>query len=181
VEDEELKKAIEEWDGLSRDGEILTKLVDRWVDKMILRLFKDEVGLMVMHRDGKKVLSDPLLYLLEGEKSGLKLRHDWVDGLDLKAEAKAALEEALKKDREKLKYRTKQIGFGGTVGKVPSAKGRGTYQMAVEITDKGPVAWTLAAPGQNEDPDSPHYSDQIGLFREWKYKRFPFTKDELLK
>jgi acyl-homoserine lactone acylase PvdQ len=51
--------------------------------------------------------------------------------------------------------------------------------MAVELTPKGPRAVTLSAPGQSESSESPHYKDQLGLFREWKYKPFVYRRDEM--
>ena len=43
-----------------------------------------------------------------------------------------------------LAWKEPVIDFGGDVGKARSMRGRGTYQMVVEMTPQGPRAMTLA-------------------------------------
>ena len=58
-------------------------------------------------------------------------------------------------------------------------RGRGTYQMVVEMTPQGPRAMTLTAPGQSERAESKHYKDQMGLFESWGYKPFVWNREEM--
>ncbi|HXX94026.1 MAG TPA: penicillin acylase family protein, partial [Planctomycetota bacterium] len=144
------------------------------------RLFGDLVDpLLLATREVQRVVVDPLLYVLQGESSLVKLKHDYAKGKDLRALVLDSLREAIKPGLEKLAWKEPSIDFKGAVGSVPSKRGRGTFQMVVEMSPQGPRAVTLAAPGQSEWPDSPHYQDQIPLFREWKYKPFVTRRDEM--
>ncbi|MHC4608377.1 MAG: penicillin acylase family protein, partial [Planctomycetota bacterium] len=178
VEDAELKKRLGAWDHMSRDGALEPALVKRWLAAIMKRVF-DEFGVMAALEEVQRYLMDPLLYLFEGDGSVVRPRHDWIGDADLEDLAKEALAEVLKRGTERIKYREPKINFRRGIGKIPSAKGRGTYQMAVELTKEGPIAWTLAAPGQCEDPESKHYKDQVELFGAWKYKKFVFKRDEM--
>jgi hypothetical protein len=122
-------------------------------------------------------LVDPLLYLLEGEKSVVKLNVDWLQGRDLQAISLKSFEEVLKPGWEKGGWESQTIKFGATT--VKSKKGRGTFQMTVEVGADGPKAWTVAAPGQSELFDSKYGHDQIGLFESWTYKAFSWYRDEM--
>jgi hypothetical protein len=51
--------------------------------------------------------------------------------------------------------------------------------MVVEMTPQGPVAKTLAAPGQNEHFTSPHYKDQLPLFEAWGLKPFVWNRGDM--
>ena len=58
-------------------------------------------------------------------------------------------------------------------------RGRGTYQMVVEMTPQGPQAMTLSPPGQSERTGSAHYKDQLGLFEKWEYKPFLWRREDM--
>lgn len=176
VQDPELRKELTEWDHLSREGEVGTELVSNWVQKMIPRVFGKDLGVIALDRRSHRYLVDPLLYLLEGESSVVRLRHEWGKGRDLQNDAAVILEAVLKGGREKLAYHEPTIDFRGKQRAIPSEDGRGTFQMAVELTKEGPIARTLAAPGQSEASDSPHFADQLDLFREWKGKSLELMK-----
>jgi acyl-homoserine lactone acylase PvdQ len=51
--------------------------------------------------------------------------------------------------------------------------------MVVELTPQGPRAMTLAAPGQSENPASPHYKDQLPLFEAWGLKPFVWNRGDM--
>ena len=80
---------------------------------------------------------------------------------------------------EALAWKEPSIDFGGQVGKAKSLRGRGTFQMVVEMTPDGPKAVTLAAPGQSERVDSAHYKDQVDLFTKWEYKPFVWRREDM--
>ena len=182
-DDPEVKKAVEvlaAWDHQEVPGSPAPEIVERWARATARRLFGDLVDpLLLQTRQIQRVVVDPMLYLLEGDASLVKLKYDYAKGKDLKAVALESLKEAIKPGLDKLAWKSPEIDFKGEVGSVPSKTGRGTFQMAVEMTPQGPRAVTLSAPGQSESPGSPHYRDQIGFFREWKYKPFVFRREEM--
>jgi penicillin amidase len=178
-----VKKAVEAlsaWDHMEVEGSPCPEIVERWVRAAARRMFGDLVDpLMLSTREVQRVVVDPLLYVLEGDASLVKLRHDYAKGKDLKALVLDSLREAIQPGFEKLAWKEPDVDFKGGVGSVPSKRGRGTFQMVVEMTPEGPRAVTLSAPGQSEWPESPHYKDQVQLFRQWKYKPFLYRRDEM--
>ena len=107
------------------------------------------------------------------------LQYDYTLKRDLKGLVRDALKDAMKAGAEPLAWREPLIDFGGEVGKAKSMRGRGTFQMVVEMTPQGPKAMTLSAPGQSERKDSPHYKDQLDLFTNWAYKPFVWRREEM--
>ncbi len=182
-DDEGVKKAVEAlstWDHMEVEGSPCPEIVERWARAAMRRMFGDLVDpLMLATQQVQRAVVDPLLYVLERDASLVKLKHDYAKGKDLKALVLDSLKEAIKPGLEKLAWKEPEIDFKGDVGSVPSKRGRGTFQMAVEMTPQGPRAVTLSAPGQSERPGSPNYKDQVTLFREWKYKPFLTARDEM--
>jgi len=171
---------LEKWDHMSVEGDPGTLLMDKWTRIMMARIFGTWVDPMLLaSKEVQRFLVDPLLYLLMGDKSLVALNYDYARGRDLKAIVRDALKEAMKGGVEALAWKEPSIDFGGQVGKAKSLRGRGTYQMVVEMTPDGPKAITLAAPGQSERVDSPHYKDQIDLFTRWEYKPFVWRREEM--
>jgi len=177
--DADLAKAVElleKYDLVKRDGRPEPALVEKWVQEMARRVFADEFGLAVGTRDIQRFIGDPLLYILEGNGA---LKYDFAAGVDLKAAAVASLREAMKGGLEKLAWKDETADFKSAGGKLKGSKGRGTFQMTVELGPDGPKATTLAPPGQSERADSPHHGDQAKLFEAWKYKGFVFRREEM--
>ncbi len=182
-EDPEVKRAVEilsKWDHMETEGAPGPALVERFVHAAARRLFADLVDpLLLASRDVQRYVVDPLLYTLEGGRRLASLQYDYGKGKDLKALVLDSLKEAMKGGEERLAWKEPSIDFKGQVGSVKSKRGRGTYQVAVEMTKGGPRAVTLSAPGQSERPDSKHYKDQIGLFEKWEYKPFVTGRGEM--
>jgi penicillin amidase len=171
---------LEAWDHQSVDGQPGPVLIERWMRIAMARVFGGIVDPMLLaSRDVQRFLSDPLLYVLLGSKSPVELHYDYAKGRDLKALVRDALRDAMKGDPDALAWKEPQIDFGPDVGKAKSMRGRGTYQMVVEMTPQGPRAMTLAAPGQSERAGSPHHKDQMGLFEAWGYKPFVWNREEM--
>lgn len=55
-----------------------------------------------------------------------------------------------------------------------------SYMQAVTFDDQGPVANAVLTYSQSTDPLSPHYADQTREFSEKKFRRFPFSKAEII-
>ncbi len=182
-DDADVKKGaeiLEKWDHMNLDGEAAPQLLDRWVRSMMARTFGNLVDpTLLLSRDVQRFLVDPLLYLLLGERSVVPLHYDYTRKRDLKGLARDALKDAMKAGAEPLAWKEPLIDFGGDVGKAKSMRGRGTFQMVVEMTPQGPQAVTLSAPGQSERKDSPHYKDQLDLFTKWGYKPFVWRREDM--
>lgn len=52
--------------------------------------------------------------------------------------------------------------------------------MAIELTDEGPRATSIAAYSQSKDPDSPHFADQTQLYSTEGFKPVRFTEEEIM-
>jgi penicillin amidase len=180
-DDPDVKRGVEileKWDHMEVDGSPGPALIDKWSRIMMAKLFVPLVDpMMLASRDVQRFLADPMLYLLEGDRSAVKLHYDFAKGRDLKALVRDALKETMK-GGELPGWKAPQIDFGD-LGKIPSTRGRGTFQMVVEMTPQGPVAKTLAAPGQNEHFTSPHYKDQLPLFESWGLKPFVWNRGDM--
>ena len=151
-----------------------------WTRAAMRRMFGKVVNpLMLASRDVQKYAIDPMLYVLEGDTSLVKLKFDYLAGRDRKKLIVDSLKEAMGKGEENLAWKAPTVNFRGEIGRVRSKKGRGTYQMAVEMTPDGPRAVTLAAPGQSERQGSSHFKDQVGLFEKWEYKPFVYKRSDM--
>jgi penicillin amidase len=179
AEDVDVKRAAEilaAWDRQEVEGSPAPVILERWVKGVMARLFGDYVDpLLLSSKEVQRYLVDPLLYAFEGRPQ----KGDYARGRDLAKIARDALKDAMKGGEASLAWKEPSVDFKGAIGKVPSKSGRGTYQMAVEMTPDGPRAFTLCAPGQSEDATSPHYRDQLELFRTWGYKPFLWDRREM--
>jgi penicillin amidase len=171
---------LEKWDHMNVDGEPGPLLLEKWTRIMMARTFGPLVDpTLLVSRDVQRFLVDPMLYLLMGDRSVVPLQYDYSRGRDLKGLVRDALKEAVKGGSEPLAWKEPLIDFGGEVGKAKSMRGRGTFQMVVEMTPQGPQVRTISAPGQSERTDSRHYKDQFELFTAWKYKPFLWNREEM--
>lgn len=168
-DDPDVKRGAEilaAWDRQEVDGSPAPVILERWTRGALVRMFGKVVDpLLLASKEVQRYAVDPLLYALEGRP----MHYDYASGRDLKGLVRDALKDAMKGE---LAWKEPTIDFKGEIGKVKSKSGRGTYQMAVEMTPKGPRAVTLCAPGQSERPDSGHFKDQLELFERWAYKPF---------
>ncbi len=167
--DEKTAALLKAYDRVKRDGAAEPAIVEKWVERMMLKIFADELGPLAGTKALRQYLASPLLYVLEG---GGRLKHDWL-GKDRVELSKKAMEEALKAAA----WKEGEVDFWGK--KIKSERGRGTFQMAVEMSKEGPRAVTLSAPGQSEDPASAHGGDQAELFKEWKYREFVVRREKM--
>jgi penicillin amidase len=178
-EDPDVKRGAEilaAWDRQEVEGAAAPVILERWIRGALVRMFGKVVDpLMLASRDIQRYVVDPFLYALEGRP----LRYDYAAGRDLQALVRDALKDAMKGGEASLAWKEPSVDFKGEIGKVKSKSGRGTYQMAVEMTPRGPRALTVCAPGQSERPASKHYRDQLELFSAWGYKPFVWDRAEM--
>lgn len=52
--------------------------------------------------------------------------------------------------------------------------------IAIELTEDGPSARSIAAYSQSKDPDSPFFADQTRLYSEEGFKTVRFTEEDIL-
>lgn len=181
-EDPDVKKGVailSGWDHMDTEGGLGPPLLEKWVRLAMARAFGPLVDpLLLSSREVQRFLVDPLLYLLQGDRTLVPLHYDYAKGRDLRALVRDALRDAVK-GGELAGWTEPAIDFGTRAGRVKSVRGRGTFQMVVEMTPEGPRAVTLAAPGQSERADSPHFKDQLDLFAKWEYKPFVWRREEM--
>lgn len=53
------------------------------------------------------------------------------------------------------------------------------YNLIVQFTDKGPVAQSVVLYGQSNNPNSPHFTDQMRLWSEGKLRAMHFTERDI--
>lgn len=168
------------WDHMERDGEPGPRIMEIWVRAASRRMFGKIVNpLMLANREVQRYVVDPLLYALEGDRCIVPLHYDYAAGRDLDALVVDALRETMRLGDKVLTWKEPEVDFRGEIGRVKSKRGRGTYQVAVEMTPEGPRAVTLAAPGQSGRPGSAHSRDQVELFEKWEVKPFVFKRSEM--
>ena len=51
--------------------------------------------------------------------------------------------------------------------------------MVVEFADDGPVADAILTYSQSDDPDSPHFNDQMPLYSSKTWRPLPFTREQI--
>ncbi|HYE99292.1 MAG TPA: penicillin acylase family protein [Planctomycetota bacterium] len=175
-DDPEIGRAAEilsAWDHQERDGEAAPALFERALRGLVQRMFSNYVDpFLLATKDVQRYVVDPLLYVLEGDRAPVKLKFDYLRGRDLPTMLRSSLKDAMRGGEAALAWKEPSINFKGAVGAVKSKNGRGTWHAVVEMGPDGPRAVSVCAPGQSEDPASPHYRDQLELFERWAYKPF---------
>jgi penicillin amidase len=182
-DDPEVKRAAQllgSWDHMKIEGTPGPEILERWLRAAERRVFGELADPLVqVCREVEGNLADTLLGALGPGKPGRPNRFDYLRGQDREKIILDSLREAVQPGVGDLGWKEPSVDFKGDVGAVKSERGRGTYQMAVEMAPEGPRASTLLAPGQSEQPDSPHHKDQMGLFGAWDYKPFVFRREDL--
>ena len=54
-----------------------------------------------------------------------------------------------------------------------------SFVATVEFTDDGPVADVILTYSQSDDPESPHFNDQISLYSSKTWRPLPFTREQI--
>jgi acyl-homoserine lactone acylase PvdQ len=116
------------------------------------------------------------------ERSGVILQGDYLHGRDKNDIAWAAFERAYDRlveeqgpDMNAWKYETRKLRVGDLLE--VDYRSCGAIWIATEFGDRV-RSRTMAVSGQSENPNSPHYDDQLDLFVNWELKEMPFYPDE---
>ncbi|HQM47478.1 MAG TPA: penicillin acylase family protein [Candidatus Hydrogenedentes bacterium] len=190
---------LENWPDKDVTGSPGALLFNRWMAEMIVELFAPDFGVMVsrdMGLDNLRLFATLAYRVLMPERRCFDLQGEYLHGRDPREVVYQAfvttydsLVEEQGPDINKWAYDRGVWTFGlaslepaGTQPQDDSLtvpqRNVGTYWMAVELGN--PIkAFDVVAPGQCGNPKSPHYVDQVPLFRDFKMKPMKFYRDEL--
>jgi penicillin amidase len=157
-----------------------------WWPALVERVFGDELP-----GYNGNVLGNLVARLLGAAPGSLPLSHPYLDGESAGAAVTAALVTAL--DQLAARYGADPNGWLQPVAHiaweplplvtaVPDTiwMNRGTYNQLVHL---GPgnqlTAHNVVAPGQSGDPASPHFDDQLPLYKDWLYKPMRLDRADL--
>jgi penicillin amidase/acyl-homoserine-lactone acylase len=69
-------------------------------------------------------------------------------------------------------------GYPDATGRVYATFGS-SFRMLVELGNGAPRAWSCAPFGNSDDPDSPHYADQMPLAASRRFRPVPFARPDV--
>ncbi|MCP4640569.1 MAG: penicillin acylase family protein [bacterium] len=169
---------IENWDGANLPGTSAVLLYDEWAMETLMELLSpDFEGLVERSLSTRNLQLFGLLAfrVLQPEKSGVRLKQDYLHGRDPGEITYRCFLRVLKKliaehgaDLEAWPYEPR-IRDMKNVGKIRDHNMAGTYWMAAELSNPMRVM-TMLPPGQCELPQSPHFKDQFELFYFYQLK-----------
>jgi acyl-homoserine lactone acylase PvdQ len=172
-------RQLQAWDRYLTDMSVPAAIFMAWLEQVKQLLFADQFGDLYPQLFGGTLQergASVLLRVFEGKKAALPLKYDYLHGRNMDAVIIKALSQGL--DQLTKKYGTKQmnrwferdqkINFEG-LGWIPWYS-RGTYIQVVECSSPEISGVNIVAPGQSEDPKSPHYGDQRELAGYWMFK-----------
>jgi len=172
-------RQLQAWDRYLTDMSVPAAIFTAWLEQVKHLLFADQFGDLYPQLFGGTLQergASVLLRVFEGKKAGLPLKYDYLHGRNMDAVIIKALSQGL--DQLTKKYGTKQmnrwferdqkVNFEG-LGWIPWYS-RGTYIQVVECSSPEISGVNIVAPGQSEDPKSPHYGDQRELAGYWMFK-----------
>jgi penicillin amidase len=182
------------WSMRALDGSVGKTIFDEWLnqirDGLFARYFGDLKTLAVPFEwPGfyNIIVNDSfILHVLEGSKSALPPSQDYFDG----RKKDDVLVELLQKALDRIgaqkgpqmnlwSFEQGEITFKGAAG-IPNVN-RGTYIFAIELSKPLQRCVSVLAPGESEDPNSPHFADQVDLAGFWRYKELPCSRDLIEK
>lgn len=173
------------WDFHAREGSVAKTLFDAWFqqlrDDLFLQTFGDfgDRGLF-----NKAMQPSFMLHVLLGRHSSVRVRYDYLAGRSADGVMLAALDtsvQSLAKARGPLmanwRYHVGTFNLAPLPG-IP-AYDRGTYIEIVECGKPEVTGVSILAPGQSEDPQSPHFGDQREMAGWWFFKRMLTRRSEI--
>jgi penicillin amidase len=184
---------LRNWDGLQLDenhdgvyDSPAVVLFNTWWRMLTARIFLDDLGSAI----NENVVAN-LTYRLLVPGAALPLHRNYLGAEPLRTAVTKSLVDAL--DRLQVRFgssapgawrqRTAEIVWTPLgAGRVPNTPwmNRGTYNQIVHL-GKGPAlfGFNVVPPGQNGNPFSPHFADQLDLYATWRYKPMHLNPSEL--
>jgi penicillin amidase len=178
---------IKNYSHVRGDGSPAEAIYDVFAETLLREVFADELDFLFSERldnDTVLVLTGLMLRAFEPETSYLKPSRDYLNGKS-RAEVLAqaliktldTLEEQQGKEVGKWRAQERWIDFG-EAGRIPWAR-RGTYMQVVELSKPKINGRNVLPPGESEDPESPHYKDQLEMYANWQYKPMRYLREDL--
>lgn len=175
----EMKQALQilsAWDCYEHEGSTAKALWDAWLDAVRNRVFADDLG-NFFSPDLFRLAIQPsyIYYALTGKRSPVPRQYDYFNGKKPEELLTIALADALTQLKRRYgegmsqwRYSAPRTNWGTAMAGVPYTD-RGSYIQIIEFGDPV-VGENVLPPGQSENPNSPHYSDQRDLASWWMYK-----------
>ncbi len=175
----EMKQALQvlsAWDCYEREGSTAKAIWDAWLDATRTRVFADDLG-NFFSPDLFRLAIQPsyIYYALKGRRVPVPRLYDYFNGKKPEELLTIALADALTQlkrqygeDMTRWRYRAPRMNWGNALAGVPYTD-RGSYIQIIQF-GKSAYGENVLPPGQSENPNSPHFSDQRDLASWWMYK-----------
>jgi acyl-homoserine lactone acylase PvdQ len=175
----EMRRAIqvlEAWDNYEREGSVGKLIWDAWLDATRNRVFGDDLGnFFDPNLFRLAVQPSYILYALQGNKAAVPRLYDYFNGKPKEEVLAIALADALTQLKQKhganmslWRYSASRMDWGNRLPGVPYTD-RGSYIQVIELSSPI-VGENVLPPGQSENHNSPHFSDQRDLASWWLFK-----------
>lgn len=177
---------LEAWDHHGKEGSVPKEIFDAWVDAFRKRTLAAALGPLLDNTLIRPLASRQpswIYYTLMGKNSNVPRLFDYMKGQSRDAVVLASMQEAietLKKSKgdnmSAWRFSAPRISFR-PLASVPYDD-RGSYIQIITLTSPWVYGINVLPPGQSENPNSPHFSDQRDLASWWMFKPmlFPFER-----
>lgn len=189
------------WNLYQWQGEVAGTILETWLGLAAVSALADDFGPLMpstmsleggsdgdqgQPKVGMISMLSVLVRALQGPDAALPLKYDYLAGKNRDEVIVAALRSAVQvldstRGKEMSKWgRTPQWIEFDPLPPIP-ATARGTYIQVVEAAKPDMNGMNILPPGQSEDPQSPHYSDQRELAGYWLFKPMIYRREALLR
>jgi len=168
-------RVLAAWDNYEREGSTGKVIWDAWLDAVRNRVFGDDLGNFFDPNLFRLAIQPSyILYALQGSKAVVPRLFDYFNGKPKEQVLAIALADALTQLKQRYganmshwRYSAPRMNWDRLPG-VPYTD-RGSYIQVIELSNPI-VGENVLPPGQSEDPNSPHFSDQRDLASWWLFK-----------
>lgn len=181
------------WDYHGEEGSVAQEIFNTWLQQVREDLFWKHFGGLpgFAGRSGKEVFNlamQPsfILHALQGSRASVPVRFDYLKGRTADQVMAQALNTACRTLTERYgpqpsrwRFHRGQLNLSPLPG-IPDTH-RGTYIQIVECARPNLSGVNVLAPGQSEDPDSPHFGDQREMAGWWMFKPMLTRRAEIEK
>lgn len=190
----EAMKYIQNYNHILGEGNPAETIYETWLNLLIQEVFADDLGFLFkdkkMDETTMLVLANLLLRVFEPETASVKPSRDYLNGEPRDVVLARALQKTLLMlelqkgaDVSKWGQKFRALDFGDA-GSIPARRGKyvsvsGTYMQVVELSKPVINGRNVLPPGQSENPNSPHYNDQLELYKNWQYKPMRYRREDL--
>jgi len=185
--DEKIRQAVRylrAWNNHNTDGCVAKVIFDAWLPILREEIFMDDLGDLTSKDLFHYVLQPSLIYqVLSGKSPRGGFAIDYFNGKNKNDIIINALRKAIAKlEKERGSqmnlWKHKQGKTRFKMGVIPKTN-RGTYIQVVELSKPTINGVNILPPGQSENPNSPHYSDQRELAGWWLFKPMIYRREQL--